>query len=174
MKARIAQSRSRLYRVAYSWCHDPCLADDLVQETLLKGLKSAHQLKDSELLLSWLFSILANCLRDHFRRQYPTADVEEIMELPAHDASPEERHTENEVVGRVRRAVATLPMGQRQVITLVDLEELSYSQTAAALGIPVGTVMSRLCRARRALRERLHEAPASLHMLTPPKMRRVE
>ena len=169
----MAQSRSRLYRVAYSWCHDPCLADDLVQETLLKGLKHAHQIKDGGALDSWLFSILANCLRDHFRRQHPTADVEEIMELAAPDASPEECHTENELVGRVRRAVATLPLGQRQVITLVDLEEQSYSQTATALGIPVGTVMSRLCRARQALRARLHETPSSLHVLT-PKIRSVE
>lgn len=169
----MAQSRSRLYRVAYSWCHDPCLADDLVQETLLKGLKHAHQIKDEGALDSWLFSILANCLRDHFRRQHPTADVEEIMELAAPDASPEECHTENELVARVRRAVATLPLGQRQVITLVDLEEQSYSQTATALGIPVGTVMSRLCRARQALRAHLHETPSSLHVLT-PKIRRVE
>lgn len=169
----MAQNRSRLYRVAYSWCHDPCLADDLVQETLLKSIKNAHQLKDAELLLSWLFSILANCLRDHYRRQHPAADIEEIMELPAHDASPEERHAESELVGRVRHAVATLPMGQRQVITLVDLEELSYSQTAEALGIPIGTVMSRLCRARQALRERLHETAASLHVLN-PKLRSIE
>ena len=95
------------------------------------------------------------------------------MELAAPDASPEERHTENELVGRVRRAVATLPLGQRQVITLVDLEEQSYSQTATALGIPVGTVMSRLCRARQALRARLHETSSSLHVLT-PKIRSVE
>jgi RNA polymerase sigma-70 factor (ECF subfamily) len=167
LKARMAQGRSRLYRVAFSWCHDAGLADDLVQEALIKGLKSIHQLKDETVLDAWLFSILNNCWRDHFRRQHPRADIEEIMELPADDPNPEETHAESQLVGRVRRAVAALPIGQRQVITLVDLEQMAYSETAEALGIPVGTVMSRLSRARQSLRELLHEAPVSLRVLTP-------
>ena len=60
-------------------------------------------------------------------------------------------------MGRVRGAVARLALGQRQVLTLVDLEEFSYAEVAAILEIPVGTVMSRLCRARRALKEMLQE-----------------
>lgn len=138
----MAQGRSRLYRVAFSWCHDAGLADDLVHEALIKALKSIHQLKDETVLDAWLFSILNNCWRDHFRRQHPQADIEEIMELPADGPSPEERHAESQLVGRVRRAVAALPMGQRQVITLVDLEQMAYSETAEVLGIPVGTVMA--------------------------------
>jgi len=66
--------------------------------------------------------------------------------------SPEEKRASAELVGRVRRAVAALPLGQRQVVTLVDLEECSYSEAAEILAIPVGTVMSRLCRARQALK----------------------
>lgn len=163
----MAQGRSRLYRVAFSWCHDAGLADDLVQEALIKGLKSIHQLKDETVLDAWLFSILNHCWRDHFRRQHPQADIEEIMELPGDDPSPEETHAENQLVGRVRRAVAALPIGQRQVITLVDLEQMAYSATAEALGIPVGTVMSRLSRARQSLRELLHETPVPLRVLTP-------
>lgn len=167
MKARIADIRPRLYRVAYAWCHDGCLADDLAQEVMAKGLKSMHQLKDDTVLEAWLFSILHNCWRDHFRRAHPLADIEELMELPADGPTPEQQHAESELVVRVRRAVATLPLGQRQVVTLVDLEELSYSATAQALGVPIGTVMSRLSRARTALRELLHEAPAAVHVLTP-------
>lgn len=167
MKTRIAEARPRLYRVAYAWCHDACLADDLAQEALTKGLKSVHQLKDVLVLEAWLFSILNNCWRDHFRRQHPQTDIDEIMELPADGPTPEQHHAESELVGRVRRAVGALPLGQRQVVTLVDLEEMSYGAAAQALGIPVGTVMSRLSRARAALRDLLHEAPASLHVLTP-------
>ncbi len=170
LKPRIAELRPRLYRLAYAWCHDACLADDLAQEALIKGLKSAHQLKDAALLEAWLFSILNNCWRDHFRRQHPRADIEEIMELPADGPTPEQRHADNDLALRVRRAVAALPLGQRQVVTLVDLEELSYSAAAQALGIPVGTVMSRLSRARVALRDLLHESPAALHVL-PTKTR---
>ncbi len=167
LKARIAEARPRLYRLAYAWCHDACLADDLAQETVIKGLNAVHQLKDASVLEAWLFSILNNCWRDHFRRLHPSADIDEIMELPADTPTPEQQHVESELVGRVRRAVAILPLGQRQVVTLVDLEEMSYSAAAQALGIPVGTVMSRLSRARLALRDLLHEAPASLYVLTP-------
>ena len=167
MKARLTDTRPKLYRVAYAWCHDPCLADDLAQEALIKGLKSAHQLKDESVLEAWLFRILHNCWRDHFRRQHPSLDIEDAMEFPSSDKTPEEVHAESELIGRVRRAVATLPMGQRQVVSLVDLEELSYTEAAEALGIPIGTVMSRLCRARQALRVLLHETPASVHLLHP-------
>lgn len=166
LKTRIAELRPRLYRLAYAWCHDACLADDLAQEAVIKGLKSAHQLKDTAVLEAWLFSILNNCWRDHFRRQHPQADIEEIMELPADGPTPEQQHADSELVGRVRRAVAALPLGQRQVVTLVDLEEQSYGAAAQALGIPVGTVMSRLSRARQGLRDLLHESPAALHVLS--------
>lgn len=165
LKARIAAFRPRLYRLAYAWCHDTYLADDLVQETMSKGLKSVSQLKDDSILEAWLCSILNNCLRDHFRRLRPHGDIEEIMELPAPGASPEQHHAESELVGRVRRAVAGLPLGQRQVVTLVDLEEMSYSAAAQALDIPMGTVMSRLNRARQALRVLLQETSASLHVI---------
>lgn len=138
-----------------------------------KGLKSVSQLKDSSILEAWLYSILNNCLRDHFRRLRPHADIEEIMELPAPDPSPEQHHAESELVGRVRRAVADLPLGQRQIVTLVDLEEMSYSAAAEALNIPMGTVMSRLSRARLALRELLQETSASLHVI-PSKTRNVQ
>ena len=170
LKPRIADLRPRLYRLAYAWCHDTGLADDLAQEALAKGLKSVNQLKDDTVLEAWLFSILHNCWRDHFRRQHPQADMDEIMELPAAGPTPEQYLSENQLVGRVRQAVAALPLGQRQVVTLVDLEEMSYGAAAQALNIPIGTVMSRLSRARLALRELLHEAPAALHVL-PTKTR---
>jgi RNA polymerase sigma-70 factor, ECF subfamily len=134
---------------------------------VVKGLKSVHQLKDETVLEGWLFSILHNCWRDHFRRQHPTVDIDEALELAAPDKSPEEQHADSELIRRVRRAVAMLPLGQRQVVSLVDLEELSYTEAATALDIPIGTVMSRLCRARQALRVLLHEAPAAVHLLNP-------
>jgi len=170
LKTRIAELRPRLYRLAYAWCHDASLADDLAQEAMIKGLKSAHQLKDAALLEAWLFRILNNCWRDYFRRQRPQVDIEEFMELPAEGPTPEQQHANSALIERVRRAVAALPLGQRQVVTLVDLEELSYDATAQALDIPIGTVMSRLSRARTSLRELLHESPAAIHAI-PTKTR---
>lgn len=158
LKDQLEQIRPRLYRLAYSWSHNPALADDLVQEAMIKALKNVGQLREPALLNSWLFSILANCWRDHFRQHKDMDDIDELEDYKyAHEITPENVHAQSQVVSRVRNAVAKLPLGQRQVLTLVDLEELSYIEVASILDIPIGTVMSRLCRARQALKTLLHE-----------------
>jgi len=166
--------RPRLYRVAYSWSHNEALADDLVQETLIKALKNASQLRDPALLNSWLFSILANCLRDHYRQYKEMDDIEDLEDYRhAHENTPENAHSQSQIVSRVRDAVAKLPLGQRQVLTLVDLEELSYIEVAAILSIPIGTVMSRLCRARVAMKTLLKEL-APQQIATVGQIRRIK
>ena len=149
----LQQSRTRLYRMAYAWCHNAALADDLAQEALTKALRKAGQLRDPKARDAWLFSILANCYRDHFRRQ---RDMDDVDDLELHDeTTPESCSSQQEIVVMVRAAIAKLPEGQRQVMTLVDLEGFSYVEVARILDVPIGTVMSRLCRARNALRELL-------------------
>lgn len=155
---RIEASRNRLYRVAFAWCHDAALADDLVQETLARGLSRIEQLREAERLASWLFAILNRCWIDHLRGRREDIDDEVLAELPSDLPGPEGRAETQETVNRVRTAVAALPLGQRQVLTLVDLEEFSYAEVAEVLAIPIGTVMSRLCRARGALRRLLEPA----------------
>lgn len=156
--------RPRLYRVAFSWSHDAALADDLVQETLVKGLQNIRQLHDPERLNSWLFSILHNCWRDYFRQHKDMDDIDELEDYRyAHNVTPEHENAQSQIVTRVRNAVERLPMAQRQVVTLVDLEDFSYIEVAQILAIPIGTVMSRLCRARQALHILLRElAPSQL------------
>ena len=152
-RADLQQSRARLYRMAYAWCHNAALADDLAQETLTKALRKAGQLRDPKARDAWLFTILANCYRDHFRRQ---RDMDDIDDVELHDeTTPESRNSQQEIVIMVRAAIAKLPEAQRQVMTLVDLEGFTYIEVAGVLGVPIGTVMSRLCRARNALRELL-------------------
>jgi RNA polymerase sigma-70 factor (ECF subfamily) len=157
-RGRVEAQREPLYRLAYSWCHDAGLADDLVQETLLRALDRAGQLNDPQRLRSWLCAILANCLKDHFRRARPLEPLDEDM--AAHGASPEAESASNQIAARVRAEIERLPLGQRQAVTLVDLEGFSYAEVAEILEVPVGTVMSRLCRAREALRARLIEFAA--------------
>lgn len=152
-KTALEQSRPRLYRVAYSWTHQRALADDLVQDTLTKAWRKGEQLRDLQSQDAWLFSILANCYRDHFRRHREMEDIDEL-ELPI-EASPESENIQNQTVLKVRAAIGRLPEGQRQVVTLVDLEGFSYVEVANILAIPSGTVMSRLSRARHALKEML-------------------
>lgn len=159
--ARVEAHRASLFRAGYAWTHDRALADDLAQETLARALAHAGQLRDPERLRSWLFGILANCWRDHLRAVRPGVDIDTVEDQCfSADPTPEEAYDRKAVVARVRAAVALLPVGQRQVITLVDLEEFSYGEVAAILGIPIGTVMSRLCRARLALRDRLQRSEA--------------
>jgi RNA polymerase sigma-70 factor (ECF subfamily) len=155
-RRRIEQSRDMLYRLAYAWCHDAPLADDLVQEALLHALAREAQLRDPERLKSWLCAILANCLKDHHRRRRDHLSIDGLEEgaMPAGE-TPEDLAAVSELARRVRAEVARLPLGQRQVLTLVDLEGFSYAEVGEILAVPIGTVMSRLCRARQALREPL-------------------
>jgi RNA polymerase sigma-70 factor (ECF subfamily) len=167
LKRTLADYRENLYRIAYSWCHNPALADDLVQEALAKALKNSNQLRDPATVKAWLYRILSNCWRDHFRRSRDTVDVEDVILIETE--TPDVRHDRNQVIHRVRSAIASLPMGQRQVLSLVDLEGCSYIEVAQILDVPIGTVMSRLSRARKALKERLLEAEtgpaAKVHQL---------
>lgn len=163
---KLAENRPRLWRLAHSWCHNRALADDLVQDALAKALDRHDQLRDPDRLVSWLCSILANCWHDHLRGRKNTADIDEVDECDLPEGCrPEDGCLQNEIVMRVRQAVARLPDGQREVVALVDLEEFSYAEVAAILDIPMGTVMSRLSRARLALKEKLrdHAATAAIH-----------
>jgi RNA polymerase sigma-70 factor (ECF subfamily) len=170
-KQTLAGYRENLYRIAYSWCHNPALSDDLVQDTLTKALKNSSQLRDQKTVKAWLYRILTNCWRDHFRRNRDTVDIDDIVLIEKE--TPDLQHDRQQIIHRVRNAIAYLPMGQRQVITLVDLEGCSYIEVAQILDVPIGTVMSRLSRARKALKERLLEAElqgdAKIHHLRKTK-----
>lgn len=149
-KDTLEGNRARLYRIAFAWTHNAALADDLVQETLAKAWQKHGQLRDPQAEEAWLFSILTNCFRDHHRRQRETEDIDELD--IACDHCLETEHIRSELATRVRQAISRLPEGQRQVVTLVDLEGFSYTEVSSILAIPSGTVMSRLCRARAALK----------------------
>ena len=163
---KLGESRPRLLRLAYSWCHNRALSDDLVQDTLAKALVKHKQLRDPDLLNGWLCRILANGWHDYLRQRREVTDIDDVPEtdLPAAE-SPEDGYQQNQIILRVRQAVGELPLGQREVITLVDLEECSYSEVATILDIPIGTVMSRLSRARYALKEKLREPVAAAVVL---------
>lgn len=152
-RLKLEKSRGRLYRLAYSWCHAPELADDLTQEALSKALKQSAQLRDLDAMDGWLFRILSNCWHDYLRAQRETMLFDEERHL--HQVTPELLNLRQQDIDRVREAVAALPEGQRQVITLVDIEGCRYAEVADILDLPIGTVMSRLCRARSALKEQL-------------------
>ena len=156
LKRRIADSRDRLYRVALSWCGDEMLADDLVQEAIESGIRKSRQLRDESKLFPWLYRILNNAWYAHLRKD----KTHEILDdnMPSEDIGPCSSCQELELVTRVRTAVASLPRDQRQVLSLVDLGGLPYCEVAEVLEIPIGTVMSRLHRARKELLARMAES----------------
>lgn len=154
--------RPRLYRVAFSWSHNPELSDDLVQETMVKALKNAHQVKSKDAIDGWLFGILNNCWRDYFRRLKEVEDIDNVVLI--NEVTPSHVVEAHNVVEKVRMAIATLPAGQNKVVTLVDLEGFSYNEVAEILEVPVGTVMSRLCRARNTLANKLMELQRDNHL----------
>ncbi len=173
LKQRIANNHKRLYRTVYAWSHNPDLAADIAQETMAKALKRVNQLRDAAKLDSWLYGILINCWRDYFRGQRDTVDIDNI-EL-THNETPEHVQQTQDMVQSVRKSIARLPETQRLVVTLVNLEGFSYAEVSEILNIPVGTVMSRLSRARSSLAEYLlnYKTEHDVNLET-PTLRRVK
>lgn len=155
-KQYLERNWQRLYRLAYAWCHHPQTAHDLMQETLSKSLREHHRFENDKAMDVWFYKVMANCWRDHCRRQREVVELEQA-ELTS-QSNLEADQYQRELQSGIQRAMDRLTMTHRQIITLVDLEELSYNEVAVILDIPAGTVMSRLCRARKQLKEFLQEA----------------
>ena len=171
VRAELARHREFLYQIAYSWCHQPALAEDLVQETMLKALKNAKQLKNQAVIRGWLSKILANSWYDYLRRTRDTVDLDN---LPFENEVDEmDIHERQDIISRIRARISRLPIGQRQVITLIDITGFSHAEVAEILDIPVGTVMSRVCRARKALKQGMKDY-APRHAVSRAQIRRVK
>ncbi len=153
LQDQIVESRNKLYRIALAWCGDEMLADDLVQETITAGMKNYKQLRDENSMFGWICSIMRNNWYRHLRKQKNHDDIDD--QLPSSENGPLGHCQEIDIIKQVRQAVAGLTLDQRQVISLVDLGALSYCEVAQSLDIPVGTVMSRLHRARKSLLKKL-------------------
>jgi RNA polymerase sigma-70 factor (ECF subfamily) len=147
-----------LARVARSMSHSAAEADDLAQETLLKAYRAMDRF-DGRHPKAWLARIARNTAinRDQRNREFLLSEdgIVEPEEGSADGSDPEEIVVAADVDDVLRTALEDLPPAFRVVVQLVDVEELSYQEAADVLGIPVGTVMSRLHRARRRLRRAL-------------------
>jgi RNA polymerase sigma-70 factor (ECF subfamily) len=142
----------RLRRYARALVGDRATADDLVQDTLERAWSKLHLYRQGTDLRAWLFTVMHNVHVNRVRALRPTDPLEDEMPELAQRAT----QGDSLVVRDLERGIAALPLAQREVLLLVALEDLSYEETARALGIPIGTVMSRLARAREKLRLLLH------------------
>ncbi len=150
-----------LLRVAMTMTQQRADAEDLVQETLLRAWRSIDTF-DGRHQRAWLLTIMRNAEINRHRRRRPELLVDPES-ADKRDISAAAGSAEDIVVGRtfdavVDAALAALPTKFRQVVLLVDVDGLTYAEAADALGVPEGTVMSRLHRARRRIRDRLAAA----------------
>ena len=145
---RIVELIPRLRRYARALVGDRARADDLVQDTLERALVKFHLWRRGSDLRAWLFTVMHNVHVNQVRASRDHAmlddDGDEMAVAPTQGAALEIRDLE--------RALALIPSEQREVLLLIALEDMSYAEVANALGIPIGTVMSRLSRAREKLR----------------------
>ncbi len=154
-----------LYRAALRLTHNRAEAEDLVQETWLRALRHFDQFDPGSNCRAWLLTILRNAFLNRLRREgreilesdmtATEAGAARLEEASVARSSPEEDFFQTVLHGDVDRAMKTLPLPFRLVVTLADLEGLTYKEIAQVLDCPIGTVMSRLSRARQLLRKEL-------------------
>jgi RNA polymerase sigma factor (sigma-70 family) len=154
-----------LRRYAHGLMRDRATADDLVQDCLERAISRWHQRREENDPRSWMFTILHNLAINRMRQKHrrgphiPLEDADEdsvALEPPQED---ELRHDD------LMRALDCLPEDQRAILLLVSVEDLSYAEAAKVLKIPIGTVMSRLARARERLRRALEGEPKGVAAL---------
>ena len=147
-----------IFRTATRVLGERSRAEDVVQEVYLQAWKSFHRFEPGTNCRAWLFKILFHCVNHHRRKwfRFPLLkETEEFLETNLTFAPPIPEHlTDAEIL----RALDQIPADFRSVVLLVDVEEFSYKEAADILSVPIGTVMSRLSRGRKALRELLESA----------------
>lgn len=164
----------RLRRYARSLVMEVQLADDLVQTALERALTHWHQFDQRRDLVVWALSILHNAHLDFHRRDARTTPMDPAdlaAEMDAHHAGGAAHDPGLRI--DLQAALRRLQPDHREVLLLVGVEQLSYAEAAELLNVPIGTVMSRLSRARAALRAALEGGSAAAASHPPPTLRRV-
>lgn len=159
------ENRGLLLQLAYSWCHDQALAEDLVQDATEKAFKNISRIKHTLALKAWFIQIMLNCWRDTLRKKQDHQNIDDLIFSDStaineshyldENPSPEQRLSAQQSQTEVQSAMSRLPIKYRTVLTLVDIYGTTYSEVAHIVGVPVGTIMSRISRARQELLKNL-------------------
>jgi RNA polymerase sigma-70 factor (ECF subfamily) len=161
-----------LYATALRLTRNPSDADDLVQDTFVKAFRFSDRFTTGTNLKAWLFTILHNTWRNRLRdgaRSAVEVDSERVDNAAAAAGGPTDADTPEGILLRatldadLQAALDALPEAFRTAVWLRDVEEFSYAEIAEMLGIPIGTVMSRISRGRRLLFDRLSESQVSAY-----------
>jgi RNA polymerase sigma-70 factor (ECF subfamily) len=158
-----------IYRTAARLLADSAKADDVVQDVYLQAWKSFDRFEVGTNCRAWLYKILFHVVQHHRRKWFNARvvkDSEEFLDIAvAHEAPILEHLTDAEILAALDR----VPQDFRAVVLLVDVEEFSYKEASGVLGVPIGTVMSRLSPGRKLLREQL-ESTAQLYGIGKAKL----
>lgn len=153
-----------VYRTALRLSGNPAEAEDLAQETMLKAFRSWHRYQPGTNAKAWLLTILRNTFINEYRRARHRPDVVDVNAIEpftvfrdVQEVDPEGAFFAGLVDDDVARAIDRLPEEFREVLLLSDVEDLSYAEIAEAIDAPVGTVKSRLFRARQILQRTLYD-----------------
>ncbi|TAN28282.1 MAG: RNA polymerase sigma factor [Castellaniella sp.] len=150
-EARLLDWVPRLRRYARALLRHPDDADDLVQATLERAWSKAGQWPKVTDMRAWLFTLMHNLYVDQLRR--PTLTLVQLEDDVADAAATTTPHDTHASLLDLKAALEQLPADQKEIILMVALEDMSYAEVAKTVGIPMGTVMSRLSRARERLRD---------------------
>ncbi|RJQ08627.1 MAG: sigma-70 family RNA polymerase sigma factor [Bacillota bacterium] len=161
----VARYQSRIYNMAYRILHNREEAEDITQETFLNVYRALDSFKGDR-FSPWIYKIASNLCLDYLRRRRPSVvsldapvgpDGDITREMADETRSPEDAALADALGSHVQRAIDSLPPKYRAVVVLRHMQDLAYEEIADALGLPLGTVKTRLFRAREILRVRLAE-----------------
>lgn len=166
----VIRYEQKVFQLAYRLCSNPDDASDLAQEAFIKVYRNLAQWRGQAAFSTWLYRIVTNTFLDEVRKRkrrpliavsldasIPTEDGEIVREFPSPSANPEEKYLQHELRLVVRQALAELAPDYRVVLTLRDIQGHTYEEIAEITELNLGTVKSRISRARAALRKKLLE-----------------
>lgn len=152
----LSQQIPSLRRYARALTQDVNLADDLVQDCLERAFSNFDRWQQGTNFRAWLFTIMHNAFINSIRRAKSAPSSYETFDSGVHTLRRDDQHESGMLIRDLGEALSTLPDDQKEVLLLVGLEGLAYKEVSEVLGIPVGTVMSRLHRAREFLRSQVY------------------
>ena len=157
----VLEYQAPVYNLAFRMLTDAAVAEDVAQDTFLAAFRKIHTFHTGN-FRAWLMRIAANSCRDHLRSAQVRRNVslEALEESPSFvvqdtGGTPESLTLRRELAGIIQETLSRLPADQRLAVVLVDVQEYSYGEAAQIMGVPIGTVKSRLSRGRLTLRDHL-------------------
>lgn len=157
----VREHSSRLQRFIIKHIGNASEAEELAQQAFVEAARSYQSFRGDSQLSTWLYGIALNLVRNYLsrapERRYDFVGEEDLAGMASEDASPEEAASRSQTMRLLQEAMDELPESMRSILLMVGLDNLSYEEAAALLSVPIGTVRSRLSRARTALRDKLRQ-----------------